>query len=63
MPKVSPRLLVRLRKSLKHLELRPAPVVERRSAEPEWYAMLQRIEREERERRLAAAEAALNRLN
>ncbi len=53
--------MVRLRKSLKRLDLRVDKVHERRSAEPEWQAMLQRIDLEERERRLAEAEAALNR--
>jgi len=56
-------LLVRLRKTLKHLDPRTDRTPERRSAEPDWHAMLERAEAADRERRLAAAERALNRLN
>lgn len=62
MSSVTPRLLLRLRKSLKRLEFHAGRLPERQSAEPDWHAMLQRAEAADRDRRLAEAEAALNRL-
>jgi len=56
---VKPRLLVRIRRSIRRLDPRS------RATEPEavdraWHKMLSRLDAEERERRLRAAEAALN---
>ena len=56
----SPRLLVRLRKSLRRINAaspaprKPAPV------DPAWRELLQRLDAEETERRLSAMEDALN---
>lgn len=54
---------MRLRKSFRRLDLRVDTIHQRRSAAPEWQAMLERIDTTDRERRLVEAEAALNRLN
>jgi hypothetical protein len=59
---VKRRLLLRLRRSLQRLDLR------RHVREPEpvdhaWHSMLARIANEESERRLRAAEQALNRMH
>jgi hypothetical protein len=53
------RLLLRLRRSLRRLDLR-VPVREPEPTDRAWYRMLARIASEERERRLRAAERALN---
>jgi hypothetical protein len=55
------RLWLRLRKSLRRLDLR-SRTVEVEPVDRDWHRMLDRLEREDRERRLRAAEAALNRL-
>jgi hypothetical protein len=53
-------LFSRLRQSLQRLELRPRMQVVNEPADTAWHSMLVRIDIEERERRLAAAERALN---
>ena len=62
MSSVKPFLLLRLRTSLKRLVPRGARVPEPQPAEPDWHAMLLRAEAADRDRRLAEAERALNRL-
>jgi hypothetical protein len=52
---------LRLRKSLRRLDLRSRSY-EVQPADRDWHQMLARLDREDRERRLRAAEAALNRL-
>jgi hypothetical protein len=52
---------LRLRKSLRRLDLR-SRTVEVEPADRDWHQMLARLDEEDRERRLRAAEAALNRL-
>lgn len=56
------RMWLRLRKSLRRLDVR-SRAVEIRPADRDWHQMLARLDLEDRERRLRAAEAALNRLN
>jgi TorA maturation chaperone TorD len=52
-------LLLRLRRSLRRLDLRPH-AGQQEPADRAWSSMLARIALEERERRLAALEQALN---
>jgi hypothetical protein len=56
---VTKRLLLRLRRSLRRLDLR-SHVGLQEPADRAWNSMLARIALEERERRLAALEQALN---
>jgi hypothetical protein len=58
---VKRRFLTRLRKSLRRLDLRTRMQIDE-PADSAWHSMLVRIDIEERERRLAAAERALNRV-
>jgi hypothetical protein len=51
-----------LRKSLRRLDVRTQRIVEVEPADRAWHSMLARLDLEDRERRLRAAEAALNRL-
>jgi hypothetical protein len=60
---VAKRLLLRLRKSLRRLDLGPRRLTPGEPADRAWHSMLARLDLEDRERRLRAAEAALNRLN
>ena len=61
-----PRVVLRMRKVVRRLALRPLALDERTGAENEadWQSMLSAIEARDREaeRRLARAEAALNKL-
>ena len=56
----TPRLLLRIRRSLKRLD--PGARLERQVVPPDraWHEMLARLDVEETERRLEAMEAALN---
>jgi len=58
----TPRLLLRIRTSLKRLEPSSRELAAQRPADPAWHDMLQRADLADRQRRLAAAEAALNAL-
>ena len=62
-----PRVVVRMRKAVRRLALRPKPLVEPSGAEneAEWRSMLSRLDADERdaEQRLARAEQALNKLS
>ncbi|RYE86879.1 MAG: hypothetical protein EOP19_05720 [Hyphomicrobiales bacterium] len=55
-------MLLRLRRGLKRFDAVTHEVERQQPASSDWHAMLERAEAEERNRRLAAAEAALNRL-
>jgi hypothetical protein len=55
-------LLLRLQRSLQRLDLR-RQVREPQPVDREWHSMLARIAHEESERRLRAAEQALNRMH
>lgn len=59
---VNKRFFLQLRKSLRRLDIR-SRTVEVQPADRDWHQMLARLDREDRERRLRAAEAELNRLN
>lgn len=56
----APRLLLRIRKGLKRLELRARPEPKPAPPDRAWHEMLSRLEAEEAERRLEAMERALN---
>ena len=58
----TPKLLLRLRRGLKRFDAATGEVERQQSASSDWHAMLERAEAEDRDRRLVAAEAALNRL-
>ncbi len=57
---VKPRLLLRIGKSLKRLDLRAHIEAEAEPADRAWHEMLRRLDVEETERRLEAMETALN---
>ena len=59
----TPRFLLRLRTGLRRLNSSTREVAAQRPADPAWHDMLVRAEAADRDRRLAAAEAALNALN
>ena len=57
---VKPRLLLRIEKSLRRLDLKAHIEQEPQPADRAWQEMLRRLDAEESERRLAAMETALN---
>lgn len=57
----TPRMLLRIKKGLKRLDLSGLAAAEQKPADEAWHRMLKRLDAEEAERRLRSLESALNR--
>lgn len=58
---VTPRMLLKIKKRLKRLDLHADAAEQQQPADEAWHKMLQRLDAEEIEKRLSSLETALNR--